>query len=163
MLGDLFNRVVDGKGLPGGRPDARRRTTMPREHITSESSVTKNLKWTVRNKIRKFVESGRHLIAPMSGARRGVREMRPAQRSMAFRLYAPEAGCVSLAGDFNAWSPDVCPLQKTPDGLWERVIDLPAGRHEYKFVVDGHWQDDPRCAEHTPNPFGGENCVVILS
>jgi 1,4-alpha-glucan branching enzyme len=129
----------------------------------SEQGAAPSLKWTVRNKIRRFVESGMHLIASRSGAMRGGRETPPDDRPALFSLYAPEAVCVSLAGDFNAWNPDDCPLEKSPEGTWERAVVLPAGRHEYKFVVDGHWQDDPRCAERAPNPFGGENCVVILS
>jgi 1,4-alpha-glucan branching enzyme len=163
MISNLFNRVPDSKGLLTKGPDTRRLAAMSDEHITSEPSAEPTFKWTVKNKIRQFVESGRHLIAPHTGLLRGSRKTRPDQRQMTFSLYAPAAGCVSLAGDFNAWRPDDCPLEKSPDGMWERVVTLPAGRHEYKFVVDGLWQNDPRCTVYAPNPFGGENCVVVLS
>jgi 1,4-alpha-glucan branching enzyme len=136
---------------------------MTDELSNSEQGAAPSLNWTVRNKIRKFVESGRQLIASRSSAMRGAHEMRPDDRQAIFSLNAPEAARVSLAGDFNAWNPDDSPLEKLPEGTWERSVVLPAGRHEYKFVVDGQWQDDPRCAERAPNPFGGENCVVILS
>jgi hypothetical protein len=163
MISNLFSRIVDGKGVLAKGPGTGGQTAMSDEHINSEHCAAPSITWTVKHKIRRVVESGRYLIASRRGAMRGVRETRPDERQATFSLYAPEAGCVSLAGDFNAWSPDDCPLEKLPEGLWERVVVIPAGRHEYKFVVDGQWQDDPCCAEHAPNPFGGENCVVILS
>jgi hypothetical protein len=163
MISNLFNRIVDGKGALAKGPAPEGRTAMSDEHSASVHGAAPSLTWTVTNKIRRVVESGMHLIASRSGAMGGVRETRPVERQAAFRLYAPEAARVSLAGDFNAWSPDDCPLEKSPEGLWERVIALPAGRHEYKFVVDGRWQNDPCCAEHASNPFDGENCVVIVS
>lgn len=163
MVGNFFNRFVDGAGQRSRGPDGGRPAAMTDELSISEHGATPSLKWTVRNQIRRFVESGRHLITSRSSAMRGERETRPDDRPAIFSLYAPEAARVSLAGDFNAWSPDDCPLEKSSEGTWERAVVLPAGRHEYKFVVDGQWQDDPRCAERAPNPYGGENCVVILS
>lgn len=163
MISNLFNRVVAGKGVLAKGPGAGRLTAMSDEHIASEQCAAPPLKWTVKNKIRQFVESGRHLMTFKGSPLSSGRALCPDERQMTFSLYAPAAGSVSLAGDFNAWSPDECPLEKSPDGLWERVVTLPPGRHEYKFVVDGLWQNDPRCTVHAPNPFGGENCVVILS
>jgi hypothetical protein len=29
--------------------------------------------------------------------------------------------------------------------------------------VDGHWQDHAEAKKRTPNPFGGENCVLTVS
>lgn len=162
MLGKPFNRVVDDTGQRARGPDRGRPAAMTDELGISEQGAVPSLKWTVRNRIRRLVESGRHLVASRRGAMRGERETRPDERQAIFSLYAPEATRVSLAGDFNAWNPDDCPLEKSPEGTWERAVVLPAGRHEYKFVVDGHWQEDPRCGERAPNPFGGENCVVML-
>lgn len=119
--------------------------------------------WAIKNKLRQFAKSGRQLLKGTGGALTAAAEEEPQAKCMTFSLYAPEAGCVSLAGDFNAWSPDDFPLEKSGDGLWERVITLAPGRYEYRFVVDGQWCNDPRCTAHVPNPYGGENCVVILS
>ena len=33
-------------------------------------------------------------------------------------------------------------------------------RHEYRFIVDGEWQDDPHAAIQVPNEFGSSNCVL---
>jgi hypothetical protein len=37
---------------------------------------------------------------------------------------------------------------------------MPAGRHEYRFVVDGQWMSDPKAARAQPNAFGSTNSVL---
>ena len=32
-------------------------------------------------------------------------------------------------------------------------------KHNYRFLVDGQWQDDPACTIRVANPFGSENMV----
>ncbi len=49
------------------------------------------------------------------------------------------------------------------DGRWMKELVLPPGRYEYLYVVDGRWQPDPGAAERVPNPFGGENGVLIVA
>ncbi|MXW77650.1 MAG: hypothetical protein F4Z57_01385, partial [Gemmatimonadetes bacterium] len=39
-------------------------------------------------------------------------------------------------------------------------VTLPLGKHEYRFVVDGEWRDDPQCEERRPNSFGTTNCIL---
>jgi len=79
-----------------------------------------------------------------------------------FKLRAQEAHCVLLAGDFNSWDPNTHPLKRTSNGLWKISINLSPGRYEYRFLVDGQWQNDPNCSIFVPNTFGSENCVVTL-
>jgi len=79
-----------------------------------------------------------------------------------FSLLAPEAQNVSLAGNFNGWSTQAHPLKKSTKGKWKISIDLKPDRYEYRFLVDGIWRNDPKCTTFTPNPFGGENCVLAL-
>lgn len=61
--------------------------------------------------------------------------------------YQPPAGTrtVHLAGQFNDWSPSAHPMQgPDPTGRFTTTLQLPDGRFEYKFVLDGqHWQTDP--------------------
>ena len=76
-------------------------------------------------------------------------------------LQQPGATSVFIAGSFNDWSPDSTPLAKNGDGAWAVEIALPPGRHEYRFVVDGEWADDPQAAEVAPNSFGGVNAVIV--
>jgi 1,4-alpha-glucan branching enzyme len=83
------------------------------------------------------------------------------KKTITFKLHAPEAQSVSLVGDFNSWNPDSHPI-KNSNGLWKTTMSLPPGRYEYRFLVDGHWQNDPDCAAYAANPFGSENCIITL-
>lgn len=80
---------------------------------------------------------------------------------------APAATEVSLAGTFNGWEPGVTPMHRGPNGKWQAKLDLPPGRHEFKFVVDGAWCCEPGIPDGpcvgdglVPNEFGTSNCVI---
>lgn len=79
-----------------------------------------------------------------------------------FELMAPEAQSVLLAGDFNSWDTNVHPLKRSSNGLWKINLKLSPGRYEYRFLVDGQWQNDPSCESYESNPFGSDNCVITL-
>jgi hypothetical protein len=75
-----------------------------------------------------------------------------------FSLVAPEANDVELVGSFNGWDREhSVPLSRNPNGVWHATLDLPPGRHLYKYVIDGIWRPDPANENRTaPN----EDCVV---
>lgn len=81
-------------------------------------------------------------------------------RTVSFEFFAPEAGLVQLAGCFNSWNPEQTPLKKAKNGKWKVTLDLEPGRYEYRFWVDGSWQNDQNPVECVPNPFGTWNCVL---
>ena len=81
-------------------------------------------------------------------------------KAVEFKLYAPAAKKVSLAGSFNKWDSKKLSAKKDSKGNWSIKASLKHGRHEYKFFVDGSWIDDPRCTTCVPNSFGTNNCVV---
>jgi 1,4-alpha-glucan branching enzyme len=83
-------------------------------------------------------------------------------KKLHFNLHAPEAKEVSLAGNFNGWSVSLDSMKKDKKGTWKASVQLEPGRYEYRFVVDGHWNNDPSCSECVPNEFGGLNCVVVV-
>ncbi len=76
-----------------------------------------------------------------------------------FRLSAPEATKVLLAGDFTEWQKKPIPMQKSGDGSWSVTVKLTPGEHSYLFMVDGQWCEDPECSLRVPNPYGGKNMV----
>ena len=84
-------------------------------------------------------------------------------KKVEFRLFAPEAQSVSLAGDFNGWNVNETPMEKDDKGNWKVGISLPSGRYEYRFWVDGTWRDDTHAQGRVENPFGSHNCVRIIS
>lgn len=65
------------------------------------------------------------------------------QITISFVFPAPAARRVSLAGDFNNWDAEDMPMYKGSDGVWYLSVSLSPGRHEYRFLADGVWQDDP--------------------
>jgi len=80
-----------------------------------------------------------------------------------FSLDAPEAKSVSVAGTFNNWTADKDRLKKDAQGTWRIKLSVPAGKHEYKFVVDGQWTEDPANPNKTSDPYGGSNSVIEVS
>lgn len=77
-----------------------------------------------------------------------------------FRVWAPNASSVSVAGSFNSWSSTANPLASESGGTWS--VDVPGDlRGEtYKFVIDGTlWKNDPRATQVT-NSVG--DSVVTL-
>ncbi len=74
-----------------------------------------------------------------------------------FRFQNDSAKTVAVAGDFNAWSPTAHQMKRGRNNVWALELELPAGRHEYKFVVDrNEWWNDPD-APKVPNVWGSEN------
>jgi 1,4-alpha-glucan branching enzyme len=85
------------------------------------------------------------------------------QKKIKFELSAPEAKVVALVGNFNQWNPQANPMKKDKKGMWKATLSLETGRYEYRFIADGHWENDPSCTIHVTNEFGGENCVKIVA
>jgi 1,4-alpha-glucan branching enzyme len=50
---------------------------------------------------------------------------------------------VRLVGDFNNFDPYSLPLNLNDAGIWEIRVNIPPGRHIYRFYVDGTFQTDP--------------------
>jgi 1,4-alpha-glucan branching enzyme len=80
-----------------------------------------------------------------------------------FKLVAPDAKEVFLAGDFNDWNPTEYRLRRYKDGIYKKKLQLKPGRYQYLFRVDGEWWTDPEHPERTSNPFGSENSVITVS
>lgn len=75
-----------------------------------------------------------------------------------FSLVAPEANHVELVGSFNDWDREHgVPLSRNANGVWHATLELPPGKHLYKYVIDGAWRPDPANENRTsPN----EDCVI---
>ncbi|MDP2321307.1 MAG: glycogen-binding domain-containing protein [Acidobacteriota bacterium] len=78
-----------------------------------------------------------------------------------FRLDAPDATDVRLAGSFTDWQSRY-ELHQTAAGIWTITLPLSLGVHDYAFVVDGQrWLADPY-AQHVDDGFGGMNSRIAL-
>ena len=85
-----------------------------------------------------------------------------AKQKAVFEYFAPAAQAVFVAGTFNHWEEGACPLKRDRSGKWRLELALPPGRYEYRYLVDGVWENDQRPVECVPNAFGSWNCVVTL-
>jgi 1,4-alpha-glucan branching enzyme len=78
-----------------------------------------------------------------------------------FRLEAPGASEVRLAGSFTGWQPEL-ELRETAPGVWSALVPLEPGVHDYTFVVNGEeWVVDPY-APRVEDSFGGSNSRLFL-
>ena len=84
------------------------------------------------------------------------------RRPIGFEIEAPGARSVYVVGTFNSWVPGATPLVLQGGTKWGIEISLAPGHHEYRFVVDGKWTDDPKASHVVPNPHGGMNAVLTV-
>ncbi len=83
-----------------------------------------------------------------------------AAKTTQFKLYAPAARSVAVAGSFNNWNAQGLIAKKDSKGNWSAKVSLKPGQYEYKFVVDGNWMNDPACSATVGNSFGSANSVL---
>ncbi len=104
-------------------------------------------------------------VVTQADAQPVLRAAQPGVVLVQFRLDAPGAEAVHLAGDFTDWQPAHA-LNPAVEGVWTITIEVPAGVHEYAFLVDGEeWVLDP-LAPRVDDGFGGSNSrldVVMTS
>ena len=81
-----------------------------------------------------------------------------------FRLEAPDADRVEVAGSFTDWRPELQLEDADGDGVWTGSAPLEAGVHQYMFVVDGEqWVTDPNADRYVADGFGNRNAVVAVT
>jgi len=102
------------------------------------------------NAVFRLTKDGRVVLGRMKN---DALQPRVADGVVTFRLHAPEATTVHLAGDFNGWAnnadgvvtSEACALTgPDAEGVWTIRVPLAKGRHLYQFVIDGRkWILDP--------------------
>lgn len=88
-----------------------------------------------------------------------AKQTKNSKNKQTFRFTAPGATTVLLVGDFTHWQQAPIPMQNDGNGVWTASVELPPGKHTYRFIVDSEWRDDPECTLRVPNPFGGHDNV----
>jgi 1,4-alpha-glucan branching enzyme len=92
----------------------------------------------------------------------GSRVKKTTNEKALFEFSAPEAREVHLSGDFNGWNNISNPMKRDRNGLWKATLPLAPGRYEYRFLVDGQWENDLSCSCFVPNLFGSMNIVRTI-
>jgi serine/threonine protein kinase len=69
---------------------------------------------------------------------------------------------IYLAGSFNGWNPsdDYLLRDDDGDGTYSVTVRLGRGVHQYKFVIDGDWVQDPHAPGLAPDGFGSSNSRI---
>jgi chromosome partitioning protein len=87
-------------------------------------------------------------------------------RRVVVRFADEGAQDVRIAGDFNGWIPDkdVQSQVETESStrVWTKVLTLRPGTYQYRYVVDGHWQEDPDNPNVETGPVGERNSVLVV-
>ncbi len=120
------------------------------EWILDASNPTKGQDGGIENSLVKVAKG----VAPApSASAAGPKKMKA---GFEFSFRAPTAKSVHIAGDFNNWAENnngsvtnpQYMMNKGSDGIWRKTIPLSAGKHTYKFIMDGsNWTPDPNNAE----------------
>jgi 1,4-alpha-glucan branching enzyme len=91
-----------------------------------------------------------------------TRSKKTQNRRITFKLEAFESKEAILVGDFNSWDLKKHTMKKDDKGRWSKIVTLAPGRYEYKFLVDGHWQNDPNNDQMVANSFGTQNNILTV-
>lgn len=81
---------------------------------------------------------------------------------VALDLVDCRANDVFVVGSFNGWQVGATPMMPLGEGMWGVRLELPPGRYEYQFVVDGRRMPDPTAEETARNDSSGVNSVLIV-
>ncbi len=83
---------------------------------------------------------------------------------LVFVYHDDRAENVAVAGDFNGWNHNATALRQDSSGLWlAEVKTPPAGRYQYKFIVNGErWIEDPSNGAKVSDGYGGLNSLLVI-
>lgn len=73
------------------------------------------------------------------------------------------AASCAVAGEFNHWSEESNPMERTSDGRWRVDLELASGVYRYKICLDGsRWIPDPENGENEDDGFASQNSILRL-
>lgn len=99
------------------------------------------------------------VVAPK--AKSASKKVEVEAKKVTFKLSAPDAGSVFVAGDFNNWDATQAGLKKNTKGEWSSAFALKPGTYQYKFVIDGNWVADQSAETVTDNSGNLNNVKVV--
>lgn len=138
-----YERLDEKKELP---PDA------PYQRHVLLATLTFSWEWTSDPG---YIDQGSHVLAGQEGiAVKG--------RKVTFVVAAPQASSVALAGSFDDWQTETSLQGPDDSGLWRTTMELPPGRHEITYVIDGEPVVPPGAALYADDGFGGTNAVIVI-
>lgn len=83
-------------------------------------------------------------------------------RKIPFLVKGVEAAKVVLTGDFCNWAEAGISLTQSRAGEWRTTLELEPGEYQYRLLVDGEWRNHEGPEKRVPNPFGSDNCILLV-
>jgi 1,4-alpha-glucan branching enzyme len=87
------------------------------------------------------------------------------QSGTTFRVWAPFADRIWVAGSFNSWNPSATPLASEQNGYWSADVAAANTGSLYRYVIAGRfiagvqWRTDPY-AKHVEDNTSGDGVIV---
>ena len=79
-----------------------------------------------------------------------------------FTVPAETADTVFVAGNWNNWNTNAEPLKKLKNGLFKGTVNLESGKdYEFKYVIDGEWQNEVEADAYNWNDYACSNNSVL--
>jgi 1,4-alpha-glucan branching enzyme len=77
---------------------------------------------------------------------------------------AQDAETVHLVGDFNNWDETATPMEKKKKSF-KVAVDLKLdSEYQFRYLINGkEWHNDWHADKYVPNPFSGDNSVVVTT
>jgi 1,4-alpha-glucan branching enzyme len=76
---------------------------------------------------------------------------------------AVQGETVFLVGDFNNWDEAATAMKRQKNGSFMVTLDLEKGReYQFRYLVNSsEWHNDWEADKYVPNPYSGDNSVVV--
>lgn len=103
-------------------------------------------------------------LGPTPSTHRRPMSLAPAHQDSVWVFRFPDvpARSVHLVGSFSGWDINAHPMERVGSG-WVTSVQLPAGVHQYAFVIDdGDWQTPPEAPRYVEDGFGRRNGVLQI-
>ncbi|KPK02050.1 MAG: glycoside hydrolase [Nitrospira bacterium SG8_35_4] len=77
---------------------------------------------------------------------------------------APDAGMVTVVGDFNNWNVTETKMKKLKNGDFTTTLELPCNReYRFRYLVDSsRWENDWCADKYIRNRYGSDDSVVVI-
>lgn len=81
-----------------------------------------------------------------------------------FRVFLPHAARVELLGNFTEWRDGAIVMVREHPGWWTLTAKVPAGEHQFCYLVDGSiWLADYAAHGVKLNPHGGWTSRLVVA
>ncbi|MEW6602525.1 MAG: isoamylase early set domain-containing protein [Nitrospirota bacterium] len=121
---------------------------------------------TVKKTAKKQAAKSKTKSAVSIGPKKQYMKSTPVCR-VTFRLpkaAAPDAGTVSVVGEFNNWNMTEHIMKRLKNGDFTATVELPCNREfRFRYLIDScRWENDWSADKYLPNEYGSDDSVIVV-